>query len=513
MRKNVFSILATMMLFYVISANTSAQVKALRTNDFMESIGISGLKVEKYTTEQMPYVKQRISDLKIRYARNQIQSTKSYIDSQYEFYNEIGIKWILNYRTAGTSPSKGISLLKNDYPTLDMLLAIEGLNEPFTFSTGSASDFVNHQTQVYSLVKNDEQLKHLPVIGISVANMDQYKLLGDMSKICDKGNLHSYPTTNMHPGGGMLEQWITAANNASHAGQQFWASEAGYHDNVSIGGTPSNVMAKYLPRLILNYFKNNRIDKLFYYRFMDEETTSSDKWWGICNNDATASPKLAYTAWKNMNSILNDTDAAFNTGTLNYSLTGNLSGIKHVLLQKGDGTYYLVVWQEVDNWNSTGSEFTYPNRQLTLNIGGTAANVKTYLPSFDSGSWPNEGHGTSSKNNYSNVSEIAIAVPDHIMIIEISGVRGTSVTKVHIEGEQLTFYQNPGNKHFYVSINNGNSLISAEIFDLTGKKVFESNFDNEPTKVHLQLNLKNGIYFANFQCKSQNYSKKIIVLN
>jgi hypothetical protein len=427
MRRIFLCILATMMLLYVGSANISAQVKALRTNDFMESVGLSGLKVERYSAEQMPYVKQRISDLKIRYARNRIQSNISYIDRQYEFYKELGIKWILNYGLVSTSPSQGISLLRNNYPTLDMLLAIEGLNEPFGFSAGIATDFINHQTQVYSQVKNDEQLKHLPVIGISVANMDQYKLLGDMSDICDMGNLHSYPTTNLHPGGGMLEQWVSEANNASHAGQQFWATEAGYHDNVKIGGTPSNVQAKYLPRLIFYYFKNNRIDKLFYYRFMDEETTPKAKWWGICNNDTTASPKLAYTAWKNMNSILNDTDAAFNTGTLNYSLTGNLSDIYQVLLQKGDGTYYLVVWQEVDNWNSTGSEFTYPDRQLTLNIEGIAANVKTYLPTFDSGSWPNEGHGTSFKNNYSNVSKISITVPDHIMIVEISGIISTSV--------------------------------------------------------------------------------------
>jgi hypothetical protein len=439
MRITIFTI-----ILFSFSKFLSSQVQAERTNDFMESFGISGLKVERYTSDQMPHVMQRVADLKVRYARNRIHTNSTYVNRQYQIYTELGIKWILNYATMGLTPAQGVNRLKNHYPGLEMLLAVEGLNEPFNFSKGyEASDYFDHQAGIYELFKGDPELQHIPVVGLSVAHRNRYELIGDMSGVSDIGNLHSYPTVTLPPSGGILERWIEAADNASFPGMQLWCTEAGYHDNVHIGGTPENVYAKYLPRMILYYFLNERVDKLFVYRFMDQATDLDSKWWGITHNDATATPKLAYTAWKNMNTILDDSDSTFTPETLNYSLSGDLANINQVLLQKGDGTFYLVLWQEVRNWHVEGNEYTYPDRQLTLNLDSPAKNVQIYLPSFDSGTWPNEGHGTSPKDIYSGVSSIQIEVPDHILIIEISGVVEETtipVTGVEIDPSSLELY-------------------------------------------------------------------------
>jgi hypothetical protein len=412
-------------IFFIITiciSSLDAQVGGQRANDFLESAGISGLKVERYTDEQMPQVMQRVADLKVRYARNRIHNDLVYIDRQHQFYKKSGIKWVLNLASMGTSPVQGIDRLKNSYPTLEMLYAIEGLNEPVGTPGYEGTDFFSHQKELYDLVKSDPLLNRFPVIGLSLAHRPHYALLGDMSGISDFGNLHSYPTVNLHPGGGMLENWITAADEDSHQGQQYWCTEAGYHDNVSLGGTPPDVHAKYLPRLILYYFMHPRVEKLFYYRLVDQEMDNDSKWWGICRNDATVSPKPAYTAWKNMNSILDDHDATFSPGFLNFTLSGDLTGIKHLLLQKGDGTFYLVIWQEVNNWSSATGEVTYNDRPLLLDIGGVASEIKTYLPSFSTGVWPYEGYGSTPKDTFRMVSNISINVPDHIMIIEISGM-------------------------------------------------------------------------------------------
>ena len=418
-----FLSLAGYVFFLVVSSPEGvAQQPAKRANDFMESFGMSGVKVQAYSDAQWTYVKQRLDDLKVRYVRNWIQGNPVNINRQVELYNEQGVKWCLIFPVISMSVDEGIGYLKNGYPSLDLLLAIEGLNEPFNFSEGTAQDFIDHQTALWNTVQNDSELKDFPVLAPSLAQPDRYARLGNMSGISDLGNLHSYPTTALPPEGGRLEDWINAAD-PSHPGQPMWTTEAGYHDNTNIArqpGVPSLVEAKYLPRMFMHYFLNERVDRIFHYRLLENKTGSTQKWWGIVNDNATLSPKPAFTAWKNMAAILDDRDVSFTPGNLDYSYRSSLpADIGELLLQKGDGRYYLILWQKKDNWDAP-NENTFSDVTVTLDLGTSISQAKTYLPSFDSGNWPYEGNGTSPTNTYSNPTSLSLSIPDHILIVELT---------------------------------------------------------------------------------------------
>ncbi len=88
-------------------------------------------------------------------------------------------------------------------------------------------------------------------------------------------------------------------------------------------------------------------------------------------------------------------------GSLNYSIPNETVTVHDLLLQRSDGTFYLVVWDErasgvMDN--------------VTVNLGGSHASVNVYDPT----------NGTSAVQMLSNVSSVPLTLSDHPLILAIS---------------------------------------------------------------------------------------------
>lgn len=76
--------------------------------------------------------------------------------------------------------------------------------------------------------------------------------------------------------------------------------------------------------------------------------------WGIVHADSAKTPKHAFTAWKELVGICGEGTwdmktktfmrPIFTPATLDYEVTGNTNAVKHLLLQKSDGRFYLLVW-------------------------------------------------------------------------------------------------------------------------------------------------------------------------
>jgi hypothetical protein len=63
--------------------------------------------------------------------------------------------------------------------------------------------------------------------------------------------------------------------------------------------------------------------------------------------DSSAHYKPAATTIPNIISILKDSGAAFTPGSLAYTLSGTVPAtLKHTLLQKWNGTFYLTLWMD-----------------------------------------------------------------------------------------------------------------------------------------------------------------------
>ena len=412
MRKRL-SLIVFILTFFSLPQLYS-QKKATRANDFMEFVGISGVRPASFSEEQWPVAKERLEELQVRYMRSWIFDDAQNVNQQYELYHDLGIKFDLIHPTLGTSPTEGITAIKSLYPTFDMIAGIESINEPFGMSSGGTiNDYRNHLIQLYNLVNSDEQLKDIPVIGIATAHPEEYKELGDLSAYCDFGNIHPYPTVNLPPSGGRLETWLNDANY-TYGGKQIWSTESGYHTNTDQGGTPDHIQAKYLPRLLLYHFLEPRITKTFYFTLRDHEPLPNDgKWWGICLNDSDLTPKPAFTAWKNMSAILNDFDADFETGSLDYTISGKTEDVYEVLLQKGDGSYYLILWNEVNLWNNN-SEINPDPVQVEINFNEEVKGINIFIPAPEP-----TGHGLKVVRSLANPSSLSLDVLDQITIVEI----------------------------------------------------------------------------------------------
>jgi hypothetical protein len=113
--------------------------------------------------------------------------------------------------------------------------------------------------------------------------------------------------------------------------------------------------------------------------------------------------KTAATNMHNLTTILSDTNSSFTPGTLNCSIPSQPATVHDLLLQKADGIFYLVVWDEqVPGANITDS--------VTVNLGATYSAVSLYDPTV----------GTNIIQTLTNTNSVPLTLSDHPLILEIS---------------------------------------------------------------------------------------------
>ncbi len=125
---------------------------------------------------------------------------------------------------------------------------------------------------------------------------------------------------------------------------------------------------------------------------------------GIYTSSST--PKTSATDIHNLTTILQDTVSG-TPGTMNYTIPSEPSTVHDLLLQKSNGTFYLVVWDE--KFSTTG------NDNVTVDLGATATTVQEYDPTV----------GTAVQTTLSGVNSVALTLKDHPIILAISGLEST----------------------------------------------------------------------------------------
>ena len=105
---------------------------------------------------------------------------------------------------------------------------------------------------------------------------------------------------------------------------------------VKSGKAPEAV---YAPRLLLHAW-NEGITRTYIYELMDDPSSTTG--YGLLRYDLSQRP--AYIAIANLTKLLADGSGTFAPETLNYSLTGNTTGVETTLLEKQDGSFWLAIW-------------------------------------------------------------------------------------------------------------------------------------------------------------------------
>ena len=315
------------------------------------------------------------------------------------------------------------------------LEAFEVRNEQdFYEEENLAARIVLLQKAFHETIKAQPGMENLPVLGPSFAQTRGWPvgpnstLLAeaaardiDLSTYIDIGNLHAYAgglndTSNICP----PEQLCTFFDRPySHSeaiadyrhlsgDKPIYTTETGYSLDWPTKGkklTESDV-ARMIPRALADSFDQG-IQRVYFYQLADHEEN-----FHFLNSDY--SPRQQFTALSNTLHLLSDPGLDFTTENLDYRLSGDTQGVRDLLLQKRDGTFYLLLWQEIGP--AANEEGGYRGRQ-SLNVSLTqeqAASLKVYEPTFETAN----SYLTPKKKIF-NSRQIDIAVPDHLLVLEV----------------------------------------------------------------------------------------------
>jgi len=300
----------------------------------------------------------------------------------------------------------------------------------------------------WNALKRDPATAGVKVIGPSLGrhyDYDNKSPLGNLSAYVDWGNFHPYP----HGGNPFNEpfsyntiaKYYWQGNFPSvnidrnpiafdvfkppFGSKPMAATETGYFT-----GTENNraiterVHGKYIPRLFLEYFRKG-IVRTCLYEFVDEWNNPgwSEANYGLLRNNL--SPKPGYTALKNLIGLLKDPGKSFTPSGLDYKLTFNpprgyerTEYVHDLLLQKRNGDFYLVLWHEISNGDTSGDRFREinpPAMPTTITFKKPPSRVTLYTLD-DLGRM-------SAKAATVNNNKLSLKVADKAMVIKLTQVK------------------------------------------------------------------------------------------
>ena len=254
---------------------------------------------------------------------------------------------------------------------------------------------------LYTTLKADPATRGLTVIGTAIGKtpppgQNPQGNKGELAAFVDWGNAHPYPNKGGTFSYGTSYDTIAAPKDRSGRGGYEWdgnapssnfdvvpyvsntlalpflpkpmaCTETGYFTGTAGGSVTQTVLAKYVPRLFCEYFRQG-VRRTFWYDFVDDsgDTSNPDGNRGLLRSDLT--PKPAYAALLSLTSLLADPQAAlkkWKPATLAYGLVVSPvhgyvepnSGVvsdydrvqyaHHLLVQKSSGTFCLLLWHDV----------------------------------------------------------------------------------------------------------------------------------------------------------------------
>jgi predicted TIM-barrel fold metal-dependent hydrolase len=158
---------------------------------------------------------------------------------------------------------------------------------------------------------------------------------------------------------------------------------------------------------LFDYF-NRGVRRTYLYELIDQGSDDDrESRFGLIRENGT--PKLAFTAVRNTIALLKDPGPSFIPNALNYTIQSP-SSVKRTILQKRDGRFYMVLWNDVVSYNAPRKQDVEPIwQEVTLTFPDVYATVNLYRPI----------ESTKPLKNYSNVKTLKVLVPDFPVVLEL----------------------------------------------------------------------------------------------
>ena len=237
-----------------------------------------------------------------------------------------------------------------------------------------------------------------------------------MSAMATDGNVHIY-NGNVPPSS-YLPSRLSAASMIA-PGLPMVLTETGYdtmtQDHLTgVAFVNEDVQAKFILDTYLDAYQLGAATTYVYElldEYADPADTNHEDHWGLFNSDGT--PKEAAIALHDLTAILGDHGSSaetFAAGSLNYSVSNLPKTGNDMLMEKSNGAFDIVVWNEAQLWNQTNnSEYSVAPTTVTVSLGNVYQTVEVFDPLI--GSTPVE--------TLQDVNSVSIGLTDHPLIVEV----------------------------------------------------------------------------------------------
>lgn len=404
------------------ASSALATVTAQSADAFIETIGLNtrltnvGTVYGRFTD----IIKPRLAELGVRHLRDGglTKANDGWMNTVYGRMRELGalgIKFDLVMFPAENAPDSSSIYQWDRFLNYAGPVAenFEGLNEWDLRGRSPewATKVASYQQALWAKVKNDPRIAGRPVFGPSMGLSPNARFVANLNSWLNYGNLHAYPGGN--PPSRFLA-YNTEWMNYISPGKRYVVTETGYHNalqwQLDHPAVSEYAASHYIPRLFLEYFAAG-YPRTYLQELIDagpDNITNRESSFGLLRNDG--SPKPAYTALKNMITLLKDKGPGFQTGSLSYTLSGDQTNLKTLLLQKRNGTFYLAMWQGGPAYDLEAKrDIIQAQRGVTITFSAPVRQTQQFTPLTSTAPFARKVNPTA----------IFVGVPDHPVLVEI----------------------------------------------------------------------------------------------
>jgi hypothetical protein len=379
------------------------------TYSFTDSIGVNMHDWPNYESAIAP----RVRELGVKHLRDNLWFINKSAWTQTKMRQHIGdgVKYALIPDQFMLNATDVVPYLKFLYGNLSgqygnsFIDVVEGPNEPDNFYDNVPNILqktFDYHTSMYAAIKADSQTQAIKVAAPSLTLSHDRSAFDDYNyaPIADYANGHFYQEP-LNPGYPLIDKSEYYVKGEA-PGLPVLVTEAGY--TTYSGGFSETLQSKYLVRTLLEYF-NRGYPRTYLYDFANDGPSGDDQYhsrFGLVTWDAV--PKPSFYAIKNLITILSDTSTPITPHALDYELETTSADLHHLLLQKTNGDWYLVLWLER---KSTDTDVT---AQVT---------IRTYTPVTQAQLF--EPHvSASATQTFANPAVITLNVPDKAVIVKLT---------------------------------------------------------------------------------------------
>lgn len=420
-----------------------AGTAAVRTTDFLNSLGANSTFPDR--GQPLPNTVAMVKFMGLRWLRGGIEGLTSggptTVQTYIDLHQQTGVRFNWGLVSGGTDLGTLIETARQ-LAAADALLAFEGNNEPnnwgvtYQGQTGGQGQtwlpVAKLQRDLYRAVKSDPVLKKYPVWGISETGAEADNvglqfltiptgagtLMPAGTKYADYAVCHNYIYHPKSPGLEDNKTWNAADPTSAckvdglygNYGETWAKHFRGYSPAELIalprvttetgctveGPVSEDIHGLNLLSMYLDEFKRGW-SYTAVYLLRDRTDEQGNQAFGFHRADYT--PRKAALYLHNLTTILADSGSLLTPGTLNYSIPNEPETVHDLLLQKSNGKFELLVWDE----RVTGSD------DVEVNLGASSGAVAIYDPTI----------GTSPVKNLTGAGHVALELSNHPLILEL----------------------------------------------------------------------------------------------